>query len=127
MERLAERLESAADALSTVDRSLPAHGSSPGALGARDEGAPEWEFTIVTTAANDYLRRIHNRMPVVLDEAAQDAWLYPDEEDTAKLKQLLAPAPEKFLVATAVSKEVNKVRNDGPSLREGVSLDDSAY
>jgi len=40
MERLAERLESVADALSTVDHTLPAHGSSPGAFGAHDEGAP---------------------------------------------------------------------------------------
>ncbi|MEU4216766.1 type VII secretion target [Actinoplanes sp. NPDC026623] len=40
MEKLAERLESVADALTTVDRSLPAHGSSPGAFGADDEGAP---------------------------------------------------------------------------------------
>ena len=40
MEKLAERLESAADALTTVDRSLSAHVSSPGAFGADDEGAP---------------------------------------------------------------------------------------
>ncbi|MEU7904164.1 hypothetical protein [Actinoplanes sp. NPDC049118] len=40
MEKLAERLESLADALTTVDRSLPAYGSSPGAFGADDEGVP---------------------------------------------------------------------------------------
>jgi hypothetical protein len=40
MEKLAERLESAADALTTVDRSLVAHASSPGAFGADDEGTP---------------------------------------------------------------------------------------
>ena len=40
MEKLAERLESAADALTTVDRSLSAHASSPGAFGADDEGTP---------------------------------------------------------------------------------------
>jgi hypothetical protein len=40
MDKLAERLESAADALTTVDRSLPAHAASPGAFGADDEGAP---------------------------------------------------------------------------------------
>ena len=40
MEKLAERLESAADALTTVDRSLSAHASSPGAFGADDEGVP---------------------------------------------------------------------------------------
>jgi hypothetical protein len=40
MEKLAERLESAADALTTVVHSLAAHASSPGAFGADDEGAP---------------------------------------------------------------------------------------
>ena len=40
MEKLAERLESAADALTTVDRSLAAHASTPGAFGAQDEGTP---------------------------------------------------------------------------------------
>jgi hypothetical protein len=40
MEELAGRLESAADALTTVDRSLSAHVGSPGAFGADDEGAP---------------------------------------------------------------------------------------
>lgn len=40
MEKIAERLESAADALTTVDRSLSAHASSPGAFGADDEGNP---------------------------------------------------------------------------------------
>ena len=40
MDKLAEHLESAADALTTVDHSLPAHAASPGAFGADDEGAP---------------------------------------------------------------------------------------
>ena len=40
MEKLAEHLESAADALTTVDRSLSAHAASPGAFGAGDEGTP---------------------------------------------------------------------------------------
>jgi hypothetical protein len=40
LERLAERLESAADALTRVERGLPAHAAAPGAFGADDEGAP---------------------------------------------------------------------------------------
>ncbi|PRY29446.1 type VII secretion target [Pseudosporangium ferrugineum] len=40
MERIAAGLESAADALTTVDRSLPAHLATPGAFGADDEGVP---------------------------------------------------------------------------------------
>ena len=40
MEKLAERLESAADALNTVDRSLPAHAVPASVFGADDEGEP---------------------------------------------------------------------------------------
>ena len=40
MEKHAQGLESAADALTTVRRSLPAHAATAGAFGADDEGAP---------------------------------------------------------------------------------------
>ena len=40
MRELAERLESAADALTTVDRSMSAHACSPGAFGAADDSVP---------------------------------------------------------------------------------------
>jgi hypothetical protein len=40
MEKLAERLESAADALTTVDRSVPALIVPAGAFGADDVGVP---------------------------------------------------------------------------------------
>ena len=62
MERLAERLESAADALSTVDRSLSAHAASPGAFGADDEGAP-----------GRLGRELHARWRAVLAARSQEA------------------------------------------------------
>ena len=85
-------------------------------------------FTIITTAANDYLARIHNRMPVILEtEEAQDTWLYPGEEDTAKLKGLLQPADDGALVAWPVSQDANSVKNDEPWLLDEVVLDKPAY
>lgn len=88
---------------------------------------PQLTFTIITTEANDYTARIHDRMPVVLDDDAQDAWLYPDEEDLAKLKALLAPAPDDTLVAKPVSKAVNNARTESPSLLDDIVLDNPAY
>ena len=32
-------------------------------------------FTIITTAANDQMAAIHDRMPVILDEAEREAWM----------------------------------------------------
>jgi hypothetical protein len=62
MEKLAERLESAADALTTVDRSLCAHASSPGAFGADDEGEP-----------GRLGRQLHDRWLAVLTARSQEA------------------------------------------------------
>jgi putative SOS response-associated peptidase YedK len=41
----------------------------------------QWErtFTIVTTDANELMRPVHDRMPVVLSEDAVDQWLLPKQ------------------------------------------------
>ena len=39
------------------------------------DGKPVETFTIVTTDANDAVREIHDRMPVILPRDAEDAWL----------------------------------------------------
>ena len=87
----------------------------------------ERTFTVVTTEANEYLGRIHNRMPVILDDEAQDAWLDPGEPDVPKLKDLLKPAAEDAVVARPVSQDVNNVRNHGPELLDEIILDEPAY
>jgi hypothetical protein len=74
MEKLAERLESAADALTTVDRSLSAHHCSPGALGADDEGVP-----------GRLGRQLHDRWLAVLTARSQEA-----QEAAAHLTKLAA-------------------------------------
>lgn len=70
-------------------------------------------FCIVTTAANDLVAPVHDRMPVVLAAGDVDAWL-DGRSDTAALQQLLRPAPDDRLIATPVSPRVNDVRNDDP-------------
>ena len=75
-------------------------------------------FTIVTTTPNDLMRPIHNRMPVVLTEDAWDRWLDTGLADPGELQGLLVPAADADLEAYPVSRAVNNVRNDGPSLIE---------
>jgi putative SOS response-associated peptidase YedK len=70
----------------------------------------------VTTAANDALRPLHDRMPVILPEPAWDRWLDRDFRDTAALAPLLVPAPDDVLEAYPVSPLVGKADNDGPEL-----------
>jgi putative SOS response-associated peptidase YedK len=75
-------------------------------------------FAIVTTAPNDVLRPIHDRMPVVIPESDWDRWLDPTLEDPEQLKRLLGPAANEEVEAFPVSRRVNDVRNDGPELLE---------
>jgi putative SOS response-associated peptidase YedK len=61
---------------------------------------------------------IHNRMPVILDDAGLDAWLDPGVAKATDVLPLLAPCPDDLLTAYPVSTRVNAVRNDGPELIE---------
>jgi putative SOS response-associated peptidase YedK len=70
-------------------------------------------FTIITTDANAKMAELHNRMPVVLEEADWPIWLGEVEGD---LKALLQPAAEDVLRVWPVSREVNSPRNNGPDL-----------
>ena len=84
----------------------------------------EWQttFTIITTAANRTIERIHNRMPVILDEAGAADWMNLREPHPRSLKRLLAPAPDDLLVIRPASPLVNSVKNEGPELLEDLSL-----
>ena len=78
---------------------------------------PLRSVTIVTTAANDDLRHLHDRMPVILDAGGQAAWLDP-AATVGTVAALVRAAPSGLLDAVAVSTRVNAVRNDDPSLIE---------
>jgi len=71
---------------------------------------------IVTTAANDVISSIHERMPVILDRSVEQAWLDPDLEDgPAALSYLQPVSPDQFEVYP-VSSLVSSARNEGPEL-----------
>lgn len=82
------------------------------------EAAATTTFTIITTLPNVTVAAIHDRMPVILaDAAAIDDWLYT-KQSPERLHRLLAPAPDSLLRATAVSTRVNSVANDDPACLE---------
>lgn len=72
--------------------------------------------TIITVAANDTMRPVHDRMPAFLPERHWAEWLDPANHDTAGLAELLAPSPNTLLTMHAVSTLVNHVRNKGAEL-----------
>jgi len=52
----------------------------------REQGEPHPVFSIITREASPQIRHIHDRMPVILDEAAAKQWLTPgvDVEDVLR-------------------------------------------
>lgn len=84
----------------------------------------ERTFTILTTRANALLEPVHDRMPVILEDDAVDEWLYV-RQTPASLVELLRPAREDLLVATAVSTRVNSVKNDDPQCLEVAGGEDA--
>jgi len=79
------------------------------------EGKELYSFTIVTTQANDKLKSIHDRMPVILDPNQEATWLDPDLRDFKELKPLLKPYKNEELEAYPVSTTVNSPKNDIPA------------
>ena len=71
---------------------------------------------IITTAANDLLKPIHDRMPVILPRDMEEFWLDRRLDDPAVLTSALAPHPDDEMEAYKVSPLVNSVANDGPEV-----------
>jgi putative SOS response-associated peptidase YedK len=84
----------------------------------------EWlrSFAIVTTAANDLVMPLHDRMPVILDPTAWPIWLGETPADLAARKALLHPYPAADMMMWPVSKRVGNVGNKDPALIEPVPL-----
>ena len=64
------------------------------------------------------MKNIHDRMPVILEPEDYPAWLDPDNQATAKLKELLRPYPAEAMAAHPVSTRVNTPKHDDPALLE---------
>ncbi len=69
--------------------------------------------TILTTEANDLLRPIHDRMPVILESKDYGLWL-DSEAQQPQLQQLLRPYQADLMTSYTVSTKVNNPKNNTP-------------
>ena len=76
--------------------------------------------TIITTAADEVVGRVHERMPALLADDGWDAWLDPANDDTESLHALLGPGLDGGLEAWPVGREVNSPANNAAGLIESV-------
>ena len=80
------------------------------------EGETIHSCTIVTTAANDLMRPIHDRMPVILLPEHESAWLNHSIEDSSALNGFLSPYPPGKMESYPVTPFVNSPANDTPDV-----------
>ncbi len=76
------------------------------------EGKELETCTILTTAANSLVKKLHDRMPVILHRAEFDIWLDRDIDDVGRLAELFHPYPADQLEEYVVSTDVNSPMND---------------
>jgi putative SOS response-associated peptidase YedK len=79
-----------------------------------DRGDELHSFTIITAKANDLVRPIHNRMPIVLAPSDYEAWLDP-AVDGERARVLLGHPADSDWIREPVSTWVNKADHDDPT------------
>lgn len=102
----------------TPYRVVPAVGEAFAFAGLWDrwrtaEGAFRETFVVLTTAANERIAPIHDRMPVILDEGERARWVSPENplEDPDGFPR---PCPPETLRVFPVRSLVNSARCDSP-------------
>jgi putative SOS response-associated peptidase YedK len=71
--------------------------------------------SIITTEANEFMKPIHHRMPVIVRREDEDAWLNP-QTDEKSLLQILKPLDASLMDCHDVSPAVNSPTHDAKDL-----------
>ncbi|WP_226659723.1 SOS response-associated peptidase [Pseudalkalibacillus hwajinpoensis] len=77
-----------------------------------DSNSTIYTCTILTTEANELMKEIHNRMPVILTREAEAIWLDSSINDLNKLKNCMHSFPSAEMNAYEVSTLVNSPKNE---------------
>jgi len=82
------------------------------------EGEDLESCSIIVTDANELMRPIHDRMPVILAPEDWDAWLATEAKEAGGLQSLLKPYSAEGMEAWPVSTKVNSPKNDSVGCME---------
>ena len=84
------------------------------------DGENLYTFTIITTEADEFMAKLHNRMPVILARELEEAWLNPGLTQAPDVLDVLSRSTSLELEAYPVSRMVNKPSNDTSALIQRV-------
>jgi putative SOS response-associated peptidase YedK len=79
---------------------------------------PLQTVSLLTTASNELVGELHDRMPVILPQEQWADWLDPAPMTQHRAQQLLVALPANRMRSRPVSPYVNDVRHDGPRCQE---------
>jgi len=116
------------------------HGKQPWHIGMADDGVFAfgglWEYrvaegeppllscAILVTDANELMKKIHDRMPVIIRPEHYPSWLDPEQNDRDDILPMLEAFPAEEMRAYPVSTRVNNARNEGADLIVPLPSDD---
>jgi putative SOS response-associated peptidase YedK len=84
------------------------------------DGEDLYPFTIITTDADEFMAKLHNRMPVILARELEEAWLDPELTKALDVLDLLSRSTGLELDAYPVSRMVNRPSVDSSALIQRV-------
>lgn len=77
-----------------------------------EDGQKYATCAIITAASGREMRKIHDRIPVIINPEEKATWLNPALNDPLKLSELIKPLPDELFFTYQVSSIVNNPRND---------------
>ncbi len=80
-----------------------------------EDGAWLETCVLLTVAANERVRGLHDRMPAILPERDLEPWLDPMLRDPRRVARLLVPSAGTELELRPVSRRVNRPEHDDPA------------
>jgi len=84
-------------------------------------GEPRLTCAILTRAPSPSAAEVHNRMPVILTEAAHREWLDPEVKDAAKVADIIATQAIDKVRHHPVSTRLNSSKTDGEELIQPIA------
>lgn len=79
---------------------------------------PLLTFAVLTTAANEAMAAIHERMPVIVAPSDYAAWLDPEIRNPDLVREIAGACPSAVLEMHKVGRAVGNPRSQGPGLIE---------
>jgi putative SOS response-associated peptidase YedK len=74
--------------------------------------------TILTTAANEFMHEMHDRMPLILGRENWDFWLDPEINTGEPYQQLFQPWCGESLIRSPMNPKLNSSKNEWPQIFE---------